>query len=208
MLRTIHLHGALRKRYGPSFELDVVSAQEAAQALSCMIPGFYQDVVDGVFRVVAGPKKTGYPIGEEEVTLRLGKTDEIHIIPVAQGAKRGGLGKLILGIALIGLSFVPGVNAAIAGTFGSTLGATSTLFGATANTLLFRVGAMLALGGAYQAIVGTPKIQESKDDSSFIFSGPVNTSVQGEVMPVVFGRMMVGSIVVSGGIAPENIPVN
>lgn len=211
MLRTIHLYGSLRKRYGKSFELDCASAQEAAQALGFMIPGFQRDIVDGVFQVIAGPKKSGYHLGQDEVRLTLGKTEELHIVPVPQGAKRGGVMKLILGIALIGLSFVPGVNAAIGaafgsvgGAFGATAAASATAFG---TSLLFKTGFMLALGGAYQAIVGTPTMPSSSTDEGFLFSGPVNTSVQGSVVPVVFGKMMVGSVVVSGGISPENIPV-
>ena len=38
---------------------------------------------------------------------------------------------------------------------------------------------------------------------SFIFAGPVNVAHQGAVVPLVYGRMRVGSVVVSSGLAPE-----
>jgi predicted phage tail protein len=214
MLRTVHLHGALRKRYGKSFELDVASAQEAAQALGYMVPGFQRDIVDGTFRVIVGPKKTGYHLGPEEVRLNLGKAETIHVVPVVRGSKRSGVGKIILGIALIGLAFVPGVNMVVAGVATSAataMGATATAASLFGSTLLFKAGAMLALGGVAQALAGTPKMNYGSIDrdrqQSFIFNGPVNTSAQGGVVPVVIGRMMVGSIVISGGISPEQIEV-
>jgi predicted phage tail protein len=39
MLRTIHLHGALKKQFGPSFRFDVATAGEALRALNCAFPG-------------------------------------------------------------------------------------------------------------------------------------------------------------------------
>jgi predicted phage tail protein len=214
MLRTVHLYGSLRTRYGKSFELDVASAQEAAQALGYMVSGFQKDIADGVFRVIVGPKRTGYHLGQDEVRLSLGKAEDIHIVPVPRGAKRQGVGKIILGIALIGLSFIPGVNMAVAGAFSSIAAPFGTAAVSAAftfgSTLAFRAGSMLLLGGVAQAIAGTPKADYSsaEQQSSFVFNGPVNTTAQGGVIPVVFGRCMVGSVVVSGGIAPEQIAVD
>lgn len=46
---------------------------------------------------------------------------------------------------------------------------------------------------------------DSPDNSaSYSFAGPVNTEAQGNPVPVVYGRMIVGSAVISAGIDAED----
>ncbi|HCW20974.1 MAG TPA: phage tail protein, partial [Achromobacter sp.] len=47
--------------------------------------------------------------------------------------------------------------------------------------------------------------RDSPDNgASYNFNGPVNTSAQGIPVPVLYGRMIVGSAVISAGIYAED----
>jgi predicted phage tail protein len=59
----------------------------------------------------------------------------------------------------------------------------------------------LVIGGVAQLLTPTPKTSEDEGDprKSFSFSGIQNTTRAGVPVPVVFGEMLVGGIVVSAG---------
>lgn len=72
------------------------------------------------------------------------------------------------------------------------------------------MGMSLALGGVAQLLA--PKVKaESKEavenKPSYIFNGAVNTVAQGNPVPILYGRMRVGSQVVSAGITSNDIPL-
>jgi len=113
----------------------------------------------------------------------------ITITPVVSGS--GTTGRIIAGVALIGLSLaVPGMM----------------LFGTALNTPILGVGASLVLGGVAQLLTPTPRIDEGikgnpKVGASYVFSGVTNTSRQGVPVPVCMGEPIVGSVVISAGLS-------
>lgn len=96
MLRTIHLHGALGKKYGESFKLDVQTAGEAIRALNANFPTFMKDIREGAWHIVRGEDvDSGMDLDEQQIAeFRLGKGD-LHIVPFIAGSKRGGLLKVM-----------------------------------------------------------------------------------------------------------------
>lgn len=205
-LRPIFLHGRLKTRHGGCFRLAVSSVQEAVRALCANLPGFRADLSEGAYRVVAGPRKTGKALGEDMLTFMLAPDRPIHIVPATAGRKRGGLGKTILGVALIGIAAV-----ASGGTFGAfaAAGAFSTVGWGTVAMF----GAALAFGGIAQLLAPVPKTpnmgsyERPEDRPSFLLGGQVNTTLQGNPIPIIAGRMLVGGLVVSAGIFTEKMPV-
>lgn len=184
-MRNLILHGFLRDKYGESFRLDVSTPKEAVHALSTQIPGFREDIVAHEWHVVRGTLENGDSDDEEKLEMHLGTTEEIHLIPAIGGAKSG-LFTTILGVALV----VAGV--------------------VTGQAWLVGIGVGTALGGIIQMTTKMPagvdpSSQESADQRpSFIFQGPVNTSTQGLAVPRGYGRLRVGSIVVSAALYSEN----
>ncbi len=83
------------------------------------------------------------------------------------------------------------------------LGATGTWGGALAM-----VGASTALGGVVQML--SPQMpglgmRESPDNkSSYAFGGPVNTTVQGNPVAVLYGTREIGGAIISAGIYTED----
>ncbi len=200
-LRTIRLHGRLGARFGRVHTLAVNSAAEACRALAVLFPGFEQFMYEAkdtgmVFAVFHGDRN----ISREELGDPPGRT-EIRISPVIQGSKRAGTLQTVVGIALIVVASLAtyGTGAAAAG------GAAS---GGGAWGVVGAVGISLTLGGVAQMIAGTPKGLGSQDSAdnrpSYGFNGPVNTQAQGNPVPLGYGRMIVGSAVISSGIYAED----
>lgn len=193
-MKTIILLGELGKRYGRKHLLDVKSPAEAVRALCANFKDF------AAFVSSSQERNVGYrvlnkreEVGEDE--LHNPASQRITIAPVVAGAG-GTVGKILLGATLIAASlFVPGL-AAVA-LFGTT----------TLATVAFGIGVSLALGGVAQMLAPQPKSTGPQEEQqpSYVFNGAVNTSAQGQPVPVGYGRMIVGSAVISAGISVEDI---
>jgi predicted phage tail protein len=184
MLRKIKLYGALAKFVGHRvLEADVATAAEAVRFLVTNWPALEGHMAKQYYRV----HTAGEDLTLDDVHNPVGR--EIQIVPVMAGA--GALGRILLGIALIGLAFAGG-----AGVFGAAFAKNLGLFAAIKG-----LGASLVLGGIAQVLTPTPKTSTDEGDpkKSFSFSGIQNTTRAGVPVPVVYGEMLVGGIVVSAG---------
>ncbi|WP_408582340.1 tail assembly protein, partial [Hafnia paralvei] len=132
-------------------------------------------------------------IKEDELELTNG-TDDIHLVPVLIGSKRAGLFQTILGAALIAAAiFTPAAGLAAAGLTAGGLG---------------MAGASLALGGVIQMLspqqAGLRMRQDPDNKPSYAFGGPVNTTAQGNPVPIGYGQREIGGAVISAGIYTED----
>lgn len=199
MKRKVFLHGAIGRKYGKMFELDVETTGEAVRALAANFPEIMKDFRDGAWHIMRGDKKTGMDLGEDEIAaFRLGNA-ELHFMPVVAGSKRQGLLKIVLGVALIGAAF-----AFSGGALGTAIG--GGMMGGMTYGNMAMMGAALALAGVSQLLA--PEEKEEKDESSFTMSGPGNAYEQGSPIPLVYGHVITGGVMVSGGIDIENIGVS
>lgn len=198
-MRKVILHGRLKKLFGGPFTFDVATAGEAIRALAANFPQkFLEALKEGSYEVIRGKRSTGYRLGEEDVNgFRLG-SGELHLVPVTAGSKRGGFLKAILGVALIGIAiFASGgtLAAPLAGLMGGGL------WGGVAM-----MGVSMLFAGVSQMLTPKEKAEEpTKKEDSFAFSGPQNTSEQGNPVSLIYGRVMTGSLPISFGIDIEDI---
>lgn len=197
-LKTVLLSGRLAAQFGRTHQLAVSSPAEAAFALSATIPGFEKELLSSGERGVRYACFAGRRNVSEEGIAQPVAESVIRIVPVLQGSKRGGLFQTVLGAALIvsALSLPPAMMTA------------PLLGGATVGTALFGLGVSLALGGVVQMLSPQQRGLSTRDNpengASYSFNGPVNTTAQGNCVPVLYGEMMVGSAVVSAGIYSED----
>ena len=202
MLRKIKLYGELAKFVGhKEFE---VKADTLAHAISFLINNF-----EGVEKYMS-PKhyqvKVGnYAVDESELSHPIGQED-IHFIPVIAGAGRG-FGKVLLGAALIGLVFMTG-GATITKAAGLEFHATA-LGGAFLNKSIAYVGAYLVLSGVSEMLFPMPKPPDFESEEnprlSFSFGGTQQTGRAGTPVPLVYGEIFTGSVVISGGVDTEQV---
>ncbi len=214
MLREIRVYGELAMFIGvKSFMAEARDAAEAMRYLLVNFAGLESHMAQHDYRVLVG----SYNIGEEELTHPVGK-NIIRIIPVVAGAVTfkqifgSGIGKVIAGIVIVGLSIVT------AGAFGFALGSATGI--GTIATLSAGYGVNLILGGVAQMLTPVPRIappssgsgstysspstmRESELDpqKSYSFTGIQNTSTQGTPVPIVYGETVVGSVVISASVS-------
>ena len=62
------------------------------------------------------------------------------------------------------------------------------------------VGSSLILYGVAELLTPLPEAPTEETPNSFQFNSPINTSVAGLPVPILYGERMVGSVVISAGI--------
>ena len=200
MLRKLKLYGELAKFIGhKEFEIKVHSLPQAISFLVNNFPEVEAYMNPKHYQVKIG----NYEINEDELNFPIGQQD-IHIIPVISGAGDG-FGRFLLGAALIGASFFfPG-----AGLFGTTsfLGAAAgTGAGTLIGTGISAIGAGLVLQGVGEMLFPTQTPEfEDNPQISFNFSGTQNTARAGTPVPIVYGEIFTGSVVISGDVDTEAV---
>jgi len=201
MLRKIKLYGELAEFVGhKEFEVQVDSLAKAVSFLINNFEGIDKFMSSKYYQVKIG----NYEIDESEFNYPIGKED-IHFIPVITGA--GGIGRILGGAALIGLSFgVGGLFTSPLAFGGGGIGLATAGLGAK---VAFGIGASLALGGVSDMLfpMQKPKEFSSEQDPrlSFNFAGTQQTSRAGTPVPIVYGEIFTGSVVISGGIDTEQV---
>ncbi|BDH46381.1 tail assembly protein [Salmonella enterica subsp. enterica serovar Choleraesuis] len=199
-MRRMVFHGPLISRFGRKFEYKAHNALKMIQAAKNLLNGFEEYLLDAhkrglTFSIFVGDKQKRN-ISESELEMTNG-TDDIHLVPVIIGSKRGGLFQTILGVALIGASMMLGPAGLAA------FGATGVWGGAMAMA-----GASMAIGGVIQMlspqVQGLRMRQDPDNKPSYAFGGPVNSTAQGNPVGYGAGRREIGGAIGSAGIYAED----
>lgn len=181
-MQTVLLSGSLAQKFGRRHRMTTGSGWRDIMGYFRQFPGFEKYILEssskGLRFAIFNGKET---IAEDDLAKPTGR-DVIRIVPVIAGSKRAGLLQIIAGVVLIAASY----------------------FGAPTAP----VGFALLAGGVIQMLSPQAKglgTQDSPNNRpSYSFNGPVNTSVQGNPVPLLYGRMIVGSAVISAGIYSED----
>jgi len=205
MLRKIKLYGELANFIGhKEFEVKVESLSHAVSFLINNFEGIEKYMSPKHYQVKVG----NYVVDESELCHPIGQED-IHFIPVIAGAGRG-IGKVLLGAALIAGAFM--FSPMTLGSFtakGIAAGATPfAKIGFLAKASLY-VGTSLVISGVSDMLFPLPKFEgfESEEDPrlSFNFNGIQQTSRAGTPVPIVYGEIFTGSVVISASVDTEQV---
>ncbi len=200
LLKKITLGGSLGRRFGKVHKLCVGSPAEAVRALM-QLDGFKDALLKGSYRLRVKNKVRS----ENEIGMSFGAAEEMRLTPVAAGAKSGGsTGKIILGTVII-VAAVAGAAFTGGATIGAALAAGSPIFGITYGAFAL-FGASVLLAGIAQTLTRTPGVGDlnrEKEKPGFLFNGSVTGVEQGGPVPLIFGRVRVGGLVISSGITAE-----
>lgn len=209
MFRVIKVYGKLAKHLGQrSFKAAVKSPAEAVRFLLANFPDLRAVMSEGDYQVTVGRHQLEIGNHPEQLHYPSAACEAIRIVPVVSGA--GGVGKILAGVGLIAAAILLGPAAGgFLGLGANILGGTFTL-GASAAVAIGAVGSALVLGGVSQLLTPTPTIGQGTDSAndprrSYSFSGIQNVSRQGIPVPVIYGEVFAGSVVVSAGINTEEV---
>jgi len=212
-MRKIYLEGQLGEKFGSEWNLAVNSPAEALTAIMAQRPGMRQYLAsaEGVqgYEILVDNESIEM---EEELVLQNPNMEQSYsFVPVIGGSKSSGL-MMVLGVALLaatgglagfgiaGLGAAGGTGAvAGAGLVGTTAAAGTAAILATQG--LGYLGTALMLGGAAMMLApDVPDGTSAEKAENYLFSGPVNTVKQGQAIPLVYGRAIVGSKTISASV--------
>ena len=202
---TIRLLGEVGRRFGRRFQLAVKTPAEALRALCVQIPELRQYLLESGENGINWRVVTDHAQGLTEEQLMWPMSKRMVLAPIPVGRGGNGVGAIIAGVALVAFSLLlPGIGAAIGG-------ATMTKIGL--------VGAAMLFGGVAQLLTPTPQMptvgaigggattgrSESDQLKSFTFDKSNANTKQGEVVPVLYGERIIGSLpVLSFGLELQN----
>jgi len=213
---TIRLLGEAGRRFGRRFQLAVKTPAEAVRALSVQIPGLREYLLQSTEAGINWRVVTENPEGLDEEGLLWPLSKRLVLAPIPAG-RGGGVGKIIVGVALVALSFVSfgaGAWAGVLGSFGVSAGA------AAGSMAAAGIGLGFIFSGVADLLTPTPKMPNvagtagggitggrSAEDQlkSFTFDKSNANTMQGEVVPVLYGERIIGKLpVLSFGLELQN----
>lgn len=202
----VRLYGELRKEFGAVHHFDIRSPAEAFRALLANFPKFASHLATSADRGI------GYKvIANKDVIAHVDDLRNptgqsvIKIAPVVMGATSKSMTQILIGAAILAVAWWNPLGWAYAG---NSMFAAGALTGA--GSIMVGLGTSLILGGVAQMLAPSPPTLQANEspgnEPSYLFNGPVNTTAQGQAVPVGYGQVLIGSAVISAGVSTEESP--
>lgn len=189
MLTAVILEGPLGKAFGRKWNLLVESPNDALRMIDANRPGVFAWIRKNLEKYSRYRVICKYEDGRSEMLNTDGyamnrKCVEIRFLPTIEGAG-GGVFQTVVGVALLVYGIV------------------------TANPAVILQGVVMTIGGVAQMLSPKPKVggseSEKKDRTSYFFDGPVNTTMQGVPVQVIYGKCLVGSHAISAAVTVDQL---
>ena len=194
MLKKIKVYGTLRKFLGQAeFEVDLNTPREAISFLACNFEGIKEHMAEQFYTIQVGERKI------TEDLLNFQTQDDIKIIPIVHG----NFFPILLGGVLTAL----GSGSTILGlTLGSMVAPIALSIGT--SMLIDGVTSMLSPQQNNMSPTGQDALDPAALASNYSFTGLTNISRAGVPVNLVYGEILVGSIVVSNGVDTVQVEGN
>ena len=197
MFKRIKVYGTLRKFLGQAeFKVDLNTPREAISFLKCNFKGIEEHMARQHYTIQCGKKVITKDL------LNLNTEEDIRIIPIVHGN--------FLPI-LLGAGALFGSSAIAATTFGSTL------LGGIITSALTSIGTSMVIDGVTSMLSpqqnnlsasGQDALDPAALASNYSFTGLTNISRAGIPVNLVYGEILVGSIVGSNGVDTVQVEGN
>jgi predicted phage tail protein len=216
---TVRLHGHLEEKYGAEFKFAATTVREVIDALQANFPDFTEEFVkdERAYNILVDHEMQNIEGCVQPIKL----DSTVDVVPIIAGAGNAltAIGSIIIGALLViyapylagymfgaaGAGTAAAGGAAVAGvyglgvTLGGAIGATVSAIGA--------IGWGLALAGVASLLAG-PDGPDGDGKAYSSLSNTENVIGQGMAVPIGYGRMMVGSIVLSASYASSLVKIS
>lgn len=195
MLTKVYLEGVMGDQFGHEWELEIASPAEAIRLIDANSPGLLNWIRGNVRKYSHYQVVVEYQDGATEplndgTYLKDRVMASVRFVPVIAGS--GKWTNAIVGAILIVVGYY---------------------VGGQQGAGMMKMGASMMIGGVIQALttrtsnarLSSDSARESKSLVSEGFDGPVNTVQQGTPIPLIYGRVMVGSQVISAGLVVDQL---
>lgn len=221
----VRLYGHLGKLFGKLHRLAVRTPVEAVRAMQANYPGFRKALQDSRiagYKIIIDSKDRS----NTESLNRLANT-EIKLVPIIKGAgNNNGITQIVIAIVIIvvaiyapellGTTGTTGAEGAAAegaaegtaatttaGQGGSAMMSAKTI--ASLQAAMYNLGLSLAMSGISAMLYKAPHndlqtaSQVDQMKGSY-FNGPINMSTQGSPVPLAYGKVIAGSVIIHAGV--------
>ncbi|WP_375263925.1 hypothetical protein [Palleronia sp.] len=161
MLRRVHFHGPLRAQLEGPIEVAGETVAEVIESITRQLPAFAPNPTTGRHRLQVVCCRT-----LEDLHRPLGDVVELHVCPQMMGGKNQNVTQILIGAVLIGIAFIPGMQAAA--------------------PWLIRTGTLMILGGVAGMLAPTP--DDDRQIKSQYLGAPRNTTRIGTRIPILYGK--------------------
>jgi predicted phage tail protein len=199
----VKLLGELGKRFGRKHRFMAHSARDIFSALSNQLEGFKDYFCNAHEKGIGFKLIDGDPDGMDYENVLMG-CRRLIIAPIVSGG--GAIGRILIGVALIALAFIP-FGGAFAGFAAASAGkAAGFAFG---SGVLFSLGTSMVLTGVAQLLTPTPDaVKETERKDSFLFDRASDLTVQGQPVPILYGKFLAASpLIISSALTTQQVPV-
>jgi len=190
MKRKVYLDGELGDKYGKELTLNVNSFAEVFKLLEANYPDVKQYLIDchekGIGFICEIAEK---PLTAEEELLLQYPEGDMYICPHPMGADSGALKILAAIVIVLAVAWIGGYQF-----LGNSMISFSQAIAATgmAGQFALLVAVNLAITGIMQIMAPDPATDtQNQQDESYLFQGSGQTILEGDPVPVLYGKLRV-----------------
>jgi predicted phage tail protein len=198
----IKLLGELGRKFGRKHRFMARSPRDIFSALSNQIEGFKDYLCNAHEKGVGFKLVDDDPEGMSYENVLMG-CRQLIVAPVLTGG--GSAGRILLGVALVALAFIPGIGTATSAAIAAGTAKAGFTF---AGGLLFSLGTSLVLGGIASLLSPTPDATtETERQDSFLFDRATDLTTQGQPVPILYGKFLAASpLIISSALSVQQVP--
>ena len=185
MLRKVYLEGEIGEKFGKEFEISATSFGSVIRCLEMNFPEFRPYLIDCAEKGINFTCQVADKPIQDERELLLQYEDEgaMTITAIPAGSKSG-IGKILAAIVIIAAAYYLGpLGTSLSNGLGFSLSAGQAW-------ALAAVGINLALTGIQQIMAPDPST-DNQQDESYLFQGAGQNIVEGDPVPVLYGKLRV-----------------
>lgn len=208
MKRKIILEGEIGEKFGREFTINADSFKDVVQCLNGNFPEFQKYLIEADERNIGFTCHVGEAPITDERELFLNYPEGAMIISTLPAGSKSAGAKILAAIAIVALvavggfmvyGFAPGVTTTLGGLAGGLSAAAGTVLGKIALGIALN----LALTGLQQMMAPDPSTDSQQSDESYLFQGTTQEAIEGDPVPIVYGKLRVPGRPISSQIKNE-----
>lgn len=196
MKRKVILEGEIGDKFGKEFTIDAASFKDVILCLRGNFPDFQKYLVDAVEKDIGFSCEVGgKPLSDEKELFLRYPEGAMVISAVPAGSKSGG-SKIFAALLILAVVAATGGFAG-GGLFGQGLGvggmgpATAAAGLNTGGLVAVGISINLAMTGFQQIMAPDPSVDSGPQEESYLFKGTGQIAIEGDPVPVLYGRLRV-----------------
>lgn len=195
MKRKVILEGELGEKFGREFTINAESFKDVLHCLNSNFPSFKQYLLESEEKDVGFTCQVGEAPLTDERELLLGYPEGAMIISTVPAGSKSGIGKIFAAIAIVAIMLTPGLREYFMTTQLVAVGTGASATFATSLTTLGLITSALALNlaltGLQQLMAPDPSTDSQQSDESYLFQGTGQEAIEGDPVPLVYGKLRV-----------------